>query len=158
MITWVINMYINIEFQEEYKRLDRLCKDCLNSKEGVSEYIRQMETTPIRDRNYVPTWNEDYKQLKHARWIRNQLSHEVGTLECDFCTDEELGFVIAFYNRILRGDDPFSIIQRSTQFKQKHYSNQSSKQDNSHRKEETKKASENKLSIFDWIRKIFFGQ
>lgn len=42
-------MYLSIEFQEEYKRLDRLCKDYLASAEGVSEYIRQMESTSIHD-------------------------------------------------------------------------------------------------------------
>ena len=29
----------NINFQEKYKSLDNLCKDCYNSQEGVSEYI-----------------------------------------------------------------------------------------------------------------------
>lgn len=104
---------LNIVFQEEYKRLDRLCKDYLSSTEGVSEYIRQMESTPWSNRRYVFTWEDDYKQLKHVRWIRNQLAHEVGTLNSDLCTENDLDWVQSFYNRIINGSDPFSIIRKA---------------------------------------------
>lgn len=104
---------LNIEFQEEYKRLDRLCKDYLSRKEGVTEYIRQMESTPWNHRQYVPTWENDYKQLKHIRWVRNQLAHEVGTLESDICTEYDLDWVRSFYDRIMNGSDPFTIIRKA---------------------------------------------
>ena len=104
---------LNLEFQEEYKRLDRLCKDYLSSAEGVSEYIRQMEATPWSNRLYVFTWEDDYKQLKHVRWVRNQLAHEVGTLNSDICTEDDLDWVQSFYNRILNGSDPFTIIREA---------------------------------------------
>lgn len=104
---------LNLEFQEEYKRLDRLCRDYLSSREGVSEYIRQMESTPFCNRRYVFTWEEDYKQLKHVRWIRNQLAHEVGSLNSDICTEDDLDWVQSFYNRILNGSDPFTIIREA---------------------------------------------
>ena len=104
---------LNLEFQEEYKRLDRLCRDYLSSREGVSEYIRQMESTPFCNRRYVFTWEEDYKQLKHVRWIRNQLAHEVGSLNSDICTEDDLDWVQSFYNRIFYGSDPFTIIREA---------------------------------------------
>ncbi len=104
---------LNLEFQEEYKRLDRLCKDYLSSAEGVSEYIRQMEATPWSNRLYVFTWEDDYKQLKHVRWVRNQLAHEVGSLNSDVCTEGDLDWVQSFYNRILNGSDPFTIIREA---------------------------------------------
>ncbi len=106
-------MYLSIEFQEEYKRLDRLCKDYLSSAEGVSEYIRQMESTSWRNRYYVYTWEDDYKQLKHVRWVRNQLAHEVGTLDSDICTEEDLEWITSFYNRIINGSDPFTMIRKA---------------------------------------------
>ena len=34
---------VEIEFLEEYKRLDRLCQDMLSPLQGVSEYINRME-------------------------------------------------------------------------------------------------------------------
>ena len=104
---------LNLEFQEEYKRLDRLCKDYLSSTEGVSEYIRQMESTPWSNRRYVFTWEDDYKQLKHIRWVRNQLAHEVGTLNSDICTEDDLDWVQSFYNRIMNGNDPFTIMRKA---------------------------------------------
>ncbi len=104
---------LNLEFQEEYKRLDRLCRDYLSSREGVSEYIRQMESTPFCNRRYVFTWEDDYKQLKHIRWIRNQLAHEVGTMNSDICTVYDLDWVQNFYNRIMNGSDPFTIMRKA---------------------------------------------
>lgn len=63
---------LNLEFQEEYKRLDRLCKDYLSSAEGVSEYIRQMESTSWSNRRYVITWADDYFKLSKEK--RNEIS------------------------------------------------------------------------------------
>ena len=104
---------LNIEFQEEYKRLDRLCRDCLSSSEGVSEYIRQMEATPFGDRRYTASWQSDYEQLKHVRWVRNQLAHEVGSLNSDICTRDDLEWVQNFYTRIMKGGDPFSVVRKA---------------------------------------------
>lgn len=115
--------YLSIEFQEEYKRLDHLCKDYLRSKEGVSEYIRQMESTSWRERGYVYTWEEDYKQLKHIRWVRNQLAHEVGTLNSDICSEEDLAYVKSFYSRIMSGNDPFTLVRKAKE-KQKNQTKQ----------------------------------
>ena len=108
-------MYLSITFQEEYKRLDKLCKDYLSSDKGVSSYIEQMESTAIQNKRYVYTWDEDYKQLKHIRWVRNKLAHEVGTLNSDFCTPEDLEWVQTFRHRIIQGTDPFSIVRKAKQ-------------------------------------------
>lgn len=97
---------INIDFQEEYKRLDKLCKDCNGSFEGVSEYIRQMENTRHDVKMRIESWENDYKMLKHVRWVRNKLSHEVGTFQSDICMQSDLDFVKDFYNRIMKCVDP----------------------------------------------------
>ncbi len=106
-------MHLCIDFQESYKRLDCLCKDYLSSQEGVSEYIRQMENTPWIDRRCVISWEDDYKRLKHVRWVRNQLAHEIGTLEAGICTIDDLNYIKDFYNRILRGNDPFTLMRKT---------------------------------------------
>ena len=103
---------LNIQFQEEYKRLDSLCKDMLHSAEGVSDYLRQMESTFSYTRKLSPTWETDYKQLKHYRWVRNQLSHEVGTLNSEFCTQSDIEWITDFYQRILSTDDPLAVTRR----------------------------------------------
>ena len=54
-------MHLVIEFQEEYKRLDKLCKDIFYSEEGVSEYIRQMEKILWTNKKNVYMLEEEYK-------------------------------------------------------------------------------------------------
>lgn len=104
-------MYINIMFQEEYKKLDKLCKDCFSSVDGVSEYIRQLENEQYSLQKFIISWEDDYKMLKHVRWIRNQLSHEVGALQSDICTQEDLCFVINFYDKIINCTDALAQIR-----------------------------------------------
>ena len=112
---------INIVFQEEYKRLDALCRDMYASRGGVSEYIRQMELVSYADRRYCADWETDYKQLKHLRWIRNQLAHEVGTLDENFCTDTEIEWLKNFHQRILNVSDPLSVIRKGKQEAEQQY-------------------------------------
>ena len=104
---------LNVEFQEEYKKLDSLCKDLFSSHEGVSEYIRQMESTPIRDQRLVSSWDSDYKQLTHSRRMRNQLAHEVGTLDSDMCTEDDIYWLKSFQNNILKTNDPLAFVARA---------------------------------------------
>jgi len=103
----------NIEFQEQYKKLDNLCKDCYNSREGVSEYIKQMDNCWLQGAKLVNEWEYLYKMLKHVRWIRNQLAHEVGTLNSDIVEEKDLLFVCDFYNKILHVEDPLSIMRKN---------------------------------------------
>lgn len=105
-------MNLSIEFQESYKRLDRLCKEILSSSEGVSAYIKQMEAVAWADRKNVVSWENDYKKLKHVRWVRNQLAHEVGAFEAGVCALEDLNYTEDFYQRILEGVDPFSLMRK----------------------------------------------
>ena len=81
-------------------------------KNGVSEYIRQMEETDsVQDK--IADWSNDYKMLKHTRWIRNQIAHTSST--ASFSTEEDLEFVTSFYERILNQDDPFARLRTAVQ-------------------------------------------
>ena len=96
-------------FFEQYKKLDNLCKDLLNSKQGVSTYIAQMENTPAFERRYVNSWDSDYKMLKHIRWVRNDIAHSDYQSEC---TEGDIAYARNFYTRIMKQEDPFSIINK----------------------------------------------
>ena len=102
----------NIAFQEEYKRLDALCKDIFSSKEGISEYIREMESVPWNERRFISSWETDYKQLKHMRWVRNQLAHEVGTLNAELCNEEDICWLTDFYRQIINLCDPLATLSK----------------------------------------------
>lgn len=138
---------LNVQFQEKYKQLDVLCKDIFASKDGVSVYISEMELTNFQFRRYVYDWENIYKQLKHLRWIRNQLAHEVGAFNSDICTDFDIKWLTDFYNSVLNRTDPLAIVgqvQRNLQ-EQRNTSNTS------------KKSNENdsKISLWDRIKAKF---
>lgn len=105
---------LNIEFQEQYKRLDKLCRDMYSSSEGVSAYIQDMENTPYKERQAVDNWDAVYKKLKHARWMRNQLAHDI-SIDTDFCDVSDIGFIKRFYTSILNGNDPLVCAYKAKQ-------------------------------------------
>lgn len=88
---------LEIEFLEEYKRLDKLCQDMLSSLSGVSEYINRMESFYKDGSYYIDDWNESYKTLKHLRWLRNKIVHNIDESDCSF---EELEALKYFYHDI----------------------------------------------------------
>lgn len=97
------------EFFEAYKRLDKLCREIFDCKNGVSEYILQMENTP-NGRNKIASWDSDYKALKHLRWLRNQIAHD--TTENSISKQEDILWAESFYNRIIEQEDPFSQLRK----------------------------------------------
>ena len=96
-------------FFEEYKSLDNLCKDILESEKGVSEYIERMEKEE-RGRMIVADWDRDYKKLKSMRYIRNKLAHDDGAYESDLCTDKDIAWVSDFQTRIMSEEDPLTVL------------------------------------------------
>lgn len=119
----------NIRFQELYKRLDNLCKDCYNSQEGVSEYIRQMDKYMYEGDRIIEGWETIYNDLKHVRWIRNQLAHEVGTLNSNIVENCDILFVSKFYDKIINTIDPLSLLRK---YKQRKYQDSRQSINNSH--------------------------
>lgn len=96
-------------FFEQYKKLDNLCRDLLNSNQGVSAYIKEMERTPIFERRLVKSWDSDYKMLKRIRWIRNNIAHSDCSSECE---ESDIAYIRNFYQRIMKQEDPFSVIRK----------------------------------------------
>lgn len=100
------------ELFDEFKRLESLCRDMFSCQHGVSEYINQMEQIPPYIKNRIPSWDRDYRTLKHLRWLRNQIAHEVTATDCDFDDVEQLK---DFYRRILNGQDPLAMARKVKQ-------------------------------------------
>ncbi|MBQ7503828.1 MAG: hypothetical protein IJT79_00720 [Ruminococcus sp.] len=109
---------IESELFDEFKYVDKICREIFNSEKGVSTYIEQMEMTPVYVKYRISQWENDYKQLKHIRWVRNQLAHETGYVEC---TAADVNWLKDFHNRLLSQQDPLAIvgkIERANQQKQ----------------------------------------
>lgn len=92
-------------FMSAYKHLDTICRD-MNGI-GVSGYIEDMEAN--RQGAYtVQGWDSDYRQLKHYRWVRNQIAHEINAEEENMCTPEDTQWLENFYQRIMNCSDPLA--------------------------------------------------
>lgn len=102
---------LNIDFMDLYKRADRFIKDAYSSSEGVSEYIRLMEADFIKGSSKIQGWKRDYDNLKHIRWIRNQLAHEV-SYDSEICSVNEYEWLEEFYERLLSTEDPLTALKR----------------------------------------------
>ena len=101
-----------MSFIDSYKRLEKLCNEIYGSNHGLSAYIDDMLNNPS-GAMYVLDWNETLKQLKHYRWIRNQIVHEPDCNEENMCTYDDSTWLDKFYSRMLSSDDPISLYRKS---------------------------------------------
>ena len=93
---------IQIEFLDEYKYVDKICREMFDAEKGVTAYIEQLDETPVTVRYWITEWNDEYRQLKHIRWLRNQIVHSTGYVEC---TQSDLDWLKGFHNRLLTQQD-----------------------------------------------------
>lgn len=91
-----------IELLEEYKYVDAICRDMLGAEKGVTAYIEQLDETPMTVRYWITEWNDEYRQLKHIRWLRNQIAHSTGSVEC---SQADVDWLKGFHNRLLTQQD-----------------------------------------------------
>lgn len=102
-------------FMESYKYLDNLCRD-MNGI-GVTGYIQDMEQEPDGE-FHVAGWKNDYRQLKHYRYVRNQIAHENDANESNMCSAGDTVWIDGFYQRILRQTDPLALHHKATRTRQ----------------------------------------
>ena len=142
---------LNLEFLELYKSVDRLIRDAYATNEGVSEYIRLMSSEYSGPR-YVSGWADDLSMLKHVRWVRNQLAHEVG-YDSDLCEESDYTWLKLFRENLIDAQDPLSIFKKKEAEAQRRAAEQRKK-----RQEESKDSlPEKKLSLWERIKRFFKG-
>lgn len=103
---------IILNFLEVYKNLDELCKQIFSSDIGVSKYIEEMDKE-LQGSFYVADWEKDYKKLKHMRWVRNQLVHDINSFQENIVTIDDIDWLKQFQGRIIKCTDPFSLLNQS---------------------------------------------
>lgn len=100
-------------FIDSYKHLEKICGEVLNDERKVSAYIDEMLNTP--GGSYLVTgWDDDLKQLKHYRWVRNQIVHEPGCSENNMCEPNDVRWLDYFYSRIMNQTDPLALYHKAT--------------------------------------------
>lgn len=106
---------LNFIFFEEFKHLDKLCKELYNvEKGGVSNYIDDMKRVVPYDYRNIANWKEDLEQLTRMCHIRNNLAHAPGAFEEETCTQKDINWVQDFYERILHQLDPIAILYQKS--------------------------------------------
>lgn len=101
-----------MSFIESYKHLEKICGEILNDDRRISAYIDEMLNTP-RGSYLVSGWNNDLKQLKHYRWVRNQISHEPNCTEENMCEPSDTAWLNNFYLRIMNQTDPLALYNKA---------------------------------------------
>ncbi|MDE5569990.1 MAG: hypothetical protein K2J47_08015 [Ruminococcus sp.] len=100
-----------MSFIDSYKRLEKLCSEMYGDTHGLSTYIDEMIGKPDGS-YYVSGWNEDLKQLKHYRWVRNQIVHEPDCTEENMCEPGDMQWLDNFYSRIMSTNDPLALYRK----------------------------------------------
>lgn len=102
-----------MEFLNAYKRLEKLCSDMYGTAHGISAYIEDMVNCPQGAR-LVSGWQQDLRQLKHYRWVRNKIVHEPDCTEEELCTPADTRWLDSFYDRIMSRRDPLAVYREQT--------------------------------------------
>lgn len=99
-------------FIDSYKSLEKLCGEIYGNNHGVSAYIDNMIASP-NGCYYVSGWDDDLKQLKHYRWVRNQIVHEPGCNEENMCEPNDIQWLNNFHSRIMSQSDPLTLYRKA---------------------------------------------
>ena len=143
-----------MEFIDSYKRLEKLCSEVYGDNHGVSAYIDEMVNKS--DGSYcVSGWNEDLKQLKHYRWVRNQIVHEPNCSEENMCTPEDTQWINNFYSRIMSSNDPLALYRKAKSRYEEHRPKQNDIQEQTiYTEYQHEKNSRNPVGCFAFIISI----
>lgn len=96
------------EFIDEYKHLEKLCSEIYGQQHGISQYISDMEQTPLYTAGKISGWNGDLNNLKRVRHLRNKMVHDVDDYDSVY-EPEDLEFLRTFYQRIISQNDPLAL-------------------------------------------------
>lgn len=94
------------EFFSKYKKTDNMVKDMYGSG-GISRYIELLEQNSD---NLVISKNwEFYRQLKHLRWVRNQIAHS--DEKDSFATVEDVENLDIIHKSFIDRNDPLCLMK-----------------------------------------------
>lgn len=77
-------------------------------RDGVRQYLEDMECQFSEGEKAIPHWAQDYRKLRGLRRTRNTLAHNVS--EYQVCTEQNVENVIDFADRIMRQQDPLAML------------------------------------------------
>ncbi len=103
---------INLNFFENYKKLEKLCNEIYSANNGVTQYIDEMKNISSSKYHGIPNWNSDLSALKRLRHLRNQMAHNEGAFSENLCTMDDVDWLRDFHSRILKQTDPLALLHK----------------------------------------------
>ena len=100
----------NMALVEAFGKLEQLCNQIYGGKHGVSDYIDDMAN---RSGPHSPHWGAALRRLKEVRHKRNKLSHGEVSFQTSYATEQDVQFLRAFYQLILKRADPIAQLHRA---------------------------------------------
>ena len=104
------HMEQNMALVEAFGKLEQLCNQIYGGKHGVTDYIDDMTN---RIGPHSPHWGAVLRRLKELRHKRNKLSHGEVSFQTSYATEQDVQFLLAFYQLILRRDDPIAQLHKA---------------------------------------------
>ena len=104
------HMEQNMALVEAFGKLEQLCNQIYGGKHGVSDYIDDMAN---RSGPHSPHWGAVLRRLKELRHKRNKLSHGEVSFQTSYATEQDVQFLLAFYQLILRRADPIAQLHQA---------------------------------------------
>ena len=99
------NSKINQAFLCAYIDLDKACAEKLDTKSGITDYIKK-----LTDTRYAPGRENALHRLVKYRSIRNRIAHEPGAIKnIDTVTKADVVWLKGFFKEVKRGKDPVSL-------------------------------------------------
>ena len=80
-----------------------------------------MQNCTSREKIFIVNWDKKLKDLKHLRWLRNQIAHDNGVYEV---TEQDLLDIKLFHDELLTQEDPLALLYKeieNTKKKQQEY-------------------------------------
>lgn len=102
-------------FFEEFKRLDKLCSEMYGDMHGVTAYIEDMRAMEYANSCKADDFEETLRELVRLRHVRNALAHDTSLNNIDEVTENDIEWIINFYQKILATADPIALCSQKKQ-------------------------------------------
>lgn len=98
-----------IDFLDNYKRLESFLRDAYDCDSGVSTYLAAMETSRAQGQLCIDGWQNFERRLKYLRHIRNIITHDARSGGC--CGEEDVATLETIIDLFMQRKDPMSLLR-----------------------------------------------
>ena len=101
------------QFLNQFKLLEKLCNEMYKDVHGVSLYIEECEYVASLLPGDQPQFAQFIHRLRHCRYIRNQLSHEITSDTVQISSPSDIEFLQNLYHMLAKQTDPLTDIKNT---------------------------------------------